>query len=145
MRNNYMAEVAKLLGVELGESFKITSDTQGDYPGDYQNYYRFTENNCFETSADGVEWKTTIAAVLLKHILMGDIRIVKLPWKPTNEGEWYYTPALDKESGCYTVYWENDDTDKRRYRRGLVFKTREEAIAVSKKMLDILEEVRGNE
>ena len=45
MRKNYMAEVAKLLGVELGESFKITSDTQGDYPGDYQNYYRFSENN----------------------------------------------------------------------------------------------------
>ena len=38
---NHMAEVAKLLGVELGESFKITSDTQGDY----QNYYRFSENN----------------------------------------------------------------------------------------------------
>ena len=38
---SHMAEVAKLLGVELGESFKITSDTQGDY----QNYYRFAENN----------------------------------------------------------------------------------------------------
>ena len=38
MSKNYMAEVAKLLGVEPGESFKITSDTQGDYPGDYQNY-----------------------------------------------------------------------------------------------------------
>lgn len=141
MSKNHMAEVAKILGVELGEPFKITSGIQDDY----QSYYRFTENNCFETSYDGIEWKTTIVAVLLKHILMGDIRIVKLPWKPTNEGEWYYTPALDTESGCYTVYWENDDTDKRRYRRGLVFKTREEAIAVSKKMLDILEEVRGNE
>ena len=84
-------------------------------------------------------------AGVLEDILIGDVRIIKLPWKPTNEGEWYYTPALDTESGCYTVYWENNDTDERRYRRGLVFKTREEAIAVSKKMLDILEEVRGNE
>ena len=25
---NHMAEVAKMFGVELGESFKITSDTQ---------------------------------------------------------------------------------------------------------------------
>ena len=93
MRKNYMAEVAKLLGVELGESFKITSDTQGDYPGDYQNYYRLTENNCFETSADGVEWKTTIAVVLLKHILMGDIRIVKLPWRPSRD-DVYYMPSF---------------------------------------------------
>ena len=41
MRKNCMAKVAKLLGVELGESFKITSDTRGVY----QNYYRFSENN----------------------------------------------------------------------------------------------------
>ena len=45
MSKNHMAEVAKIFGVKLGESFKITSDTQGDYPGDYQNYYRFAENN----------------------------------------------------------------------------------------------------
>ena len=70
MRKNYMAEVAKLLGVELGESFKITSDTQGDYPGDYQNYYRFTENNCFETSFDGVKWETA-TVIILRVILMG--------------------------------------------------------------------------
>ena len=41
MSKNYMAEVAKLLGVELGESFEINSKTQGDY----HNYYRLTENN----------------------------------------------------------------------------------------------------
>lgn len=38
---NHIAEVAKLLWVELGESFKISSDTRGVY----QNYYRFSENN----------------------------------------------------------------------------------------------------
>lgn len=137
---NYMAEVAKLLGVELGESFKIVDDIFGEHP----KYYRFAENVCLEASKDGVNWETADAGVL-EDILIGDVMIIKLPWKPTHEGGRYYTPALDTESGCYTVYWENDDTDKRRYRRGLVFKTREEAIAVSKKMLDILEEVRGNE
>ena len=137
---NYIKEVAKLLGVELRENFKIADDIFGEHP----KYYRFAENVCLEASNDGAIWKMADAGVL-EDILIGDVRIIKLPWKPTNEGEWYYTPALDTESGCYTVYWENNDTDKRRYRRGLVFKTREEAIAVSKKMLDILEEVRGNE
>ena len=141
MRKNYMAEVAKLLGVELGESFKITSDTQGDYPGDYQNYYRFTENNCFETSADGVEWKTTIAAVLLKHILMGDIRIVKLPWKP-QEGEKYYVPriAIRPYDRHYCYYWDNSGVDIKRYDMGIVCKTPEEAIAMTKKMLAAINE-----
>ena len=101
MSKNYMAEVAKLLGVELGESFKITSDTQGDY----HNYYRLTENNCLEMSDDGVEWKMTTAAALLKHILMGDIRIVKLTWKP-REGEKYYVPriAVRPEDRHYYYY-----------------------------------------
>ena len=142
MRKNYMAEVAKLLGVELGESFKITSDTQGDYPGDYQNYYRFTENNCFEFSDDGVEWKMTTAAALLKYILMGDIRIVKLPWKP-RKGEKYYIPYIStQQKGMHvTYYWNNDHIDIEHYRMGLVCKTPEEAIAITKKMLAVAKEV----
>ena len=138
---NHIAGVAKLLGVELGEVFKITSDTQGDYPGDYQNYYRFTENNCFETSYDGVEWKTTIAAVLLKHILMGDIRIVKLTWKP-REGEKYYVPriAIRPEDRHYYYYWSNSGSDIKRYDMGIVCKTPEEAIALTEKMLEAINE-----
>ena len=137
MRKNYMAEVAGLFGVELGESFKITSDTEGDY----QNYYRFTENNCIEFSDDGVEWKTTIAAVLLKHILMGDIRIVKLPWKP-REGEKYYVPRIairPYDRHCY-YYWDNSGVDIKRYDMGIVCKTPEEAIALTEKMLVAINE-----
>ena len=136
---NHMAEVAKMFGVELGESFKITSDTQGDY----QNYYRFTENNCLEFSDDGVEWKTTIVAVLLKHILMGDIRIVKLPWKP-RKGEKYYIPYIStQQKGMHvTYYWNNDHIDIEHYRMGLVCKTPEEAIAITMRMLDTVKELR---
>ena len=137
MSKNHMAEVAKIFGVELGESFKITSNTQGDY----HNYYRFTENNCLEISDDGVEWKTTIAAVLLKHILMGDIRIVKLPWKP-REGEKYYVPriAIRPEDRHYCYYWDNSGADIKRYDMGLVCKTPEEAIALTEKMLAVAQE-----
>ena len=134
MSKNYMAEVAKLLGVELGESFKITSDTQGDY----HNYYRLTENNCLEMSDDGVEWKMTTAAALLKHILMGDIRIVKLPWKP-QEGEKYYVPriAIRPYDRHYCYYWDNSGVDIKRYDMGIVCKTPEEAIALTEKMLAV--------
>ena len=136
---NHMAEVAKLLGVELGESFKITSDTEGDY----HNYYRFTENNCLEMSDDGIEWKMTTAAALLKYILMGDIRIIKLPWKP-RKGEKYYIPYIStQQKGMHvTYYWNNDDIDIEHYRMGLVCKTQEEAIALTEKMLDTVKELR---
>ena len=137
MRKNYMAEVAKLLGVELGESFKITSDTQGDY----HNYYRLTENNCLEMSDDGVEWKMTTAAALLKHILMGDIRIVKLPWRPQIR-EKYYVPriAIRPEDRHYYYYWSNSGVDIKRYDMGIVCKTPEEAIALTEKMLVAINE-----
>ena len=145
MSKNYMAEVAKLLGVELGESFEITSNTQGDY----HNYYRFTENNCLEISNDGVEWKTTIAAVLLKHILMGDIRIVKLPWRPWRPQirEKYYVPriAIRPYDRHYCYYWSNSGVDIKRYDMGIVCKTPEEAIKLANKMLAVLKEDRDND
>ena len=140
MRKNYMAEVAKLLGVELGESFKITSDTQGDYPGDYQNYYRFTENNCFETSVDGVKWETA-TVIVLRGILMGGTRIIKLPWKP-REGEKYYVPriAVQPEDRHFYYYWTYDDINIKHYHMGIVCKTPEEAIALTEKMLAAINE-----
>ena len=137
MSKNHMAEVAKIFGVELGESFKITSDTHGDY----QNYYRFTEDNCLETSDDGVEWKIINAEVLLKRILMGNIRIVKLPWKP-REGEKYYVPriAIRPKDRHYYYYWSNSGVDIKRYDMGIVCKTPEEAIALTEKMLEAINE-----
>ena len=136
---NHMAEVAKLLGVEVGESFKITYSNQGDY----QNYYRFTENNCIEISNDGVEWKMTTAAILLKDILMGDIRIVKLPWKP-REGEMYYFPDMGTSSLGSCLCWLGTETDKNLYSRGFVFQTIEEAIATAKRILAIVQEGKNN-
>lgn len=134
---NHMTEVAKLLGVELGESFKITSDTQGDY----QNYYRFTENNCIEFSDDSVEWKMTTAAVLLKDILMGDIRIIKLPWKPM-DNEHYFIPEIRTPEMFGYLRWANDDVDNYMYKHGLICRTKEEAIALAEKMLDTVKELR---
>ena len=137
MRKNYMAEVAKLLGVELGESFKTTSSTQGDY----HRYYQFTDKKGFETSVDGVEWEMA-AAVTLRAILMGDIRIVKLPWKP-REGEKYYVPriAVRPEDRHFYYYWTYDDINIKHYHMGLVCKTPEEAVALTKKMLAVAKEV----
>ena len=135
MRKNYMAEVAKLLGVELGESFKITSDTQGDYPSDYQNYYRFTENNCFETSVDGVKWETA-TVIVLRGILMGDVRIIKLPWRPSR-GDVYYMPSVTSIGKYIKLFWTGSRNDEGSYQQGLVLRTKKEAIELAEEMLDV--------
>lgn len=135
---NYMAEVAGLFGVELGEVFKVTDDDSGKY----HNYYRFTEKKGIEVSEDNVKWEADTAEVLvLKWLLIGVARIIKLPWKP-RKGEKYYVPriAIRPYDRHYCYYWDNSGVDIKRYDMGIVCKTPEEAIALTEKMLVAINE-----
>ena len=133
---NKMEDVAKLLGLELGQSFKIVDDTYGIR----QSYYRLTEENGCEISSDNTSW-ATVSAEVLKWLIMGDVKISKLPWKP-REGEKYYVPriAIRPEDRHYYYYWDNDGVDIKRYDMGIVCKTPEEAIALTEKMLEAINE-----
>lgn len=135
-----MKEVAKLLGVELMENFKIADDIFGEHP----KYYRFAKNVCLEASKDSVNWETADTGVL-EDILLGDVMIIKLPWKP-QKGETYYIPCIVAEPEyMYSVnYWSNDDYDKEYYRMGLVCKTSEEAVALTKKIISAVQEEKKN-
>ena len=137
---NHMEEVAKMFGVELGEVFKVTDDNSGKY----HNYYRFTEKKGIEVSEDNVKWEADTTDVLvLKWLLIGVARIVKLPWKP-RKGEKYYIPYIStQQKGMHvTYYWNNDHIDIEHYRMGLVCKTPEEAVAITMRMLDTVKELR---
>lgn len=131
-----MEEVAKMFGLELRETFKIADDIFGEHP----KYYRFAENVCLEASNDGAKWDTADAGVL-EDILMGDVRIIKLPWKP-QKGEKYYVPSIviRPEDRNYYYYWSNDDINVEHYRMGIVCKTPEEATALTEKMLVAINE-----
>lgn len=131
---NHIAEVARMLGVEIGEPFKIADDTHDDC----QRYHRFTESAGIEISDDGVEWKMT-GTMILKFLLMGDVRIVKLPWKP-RENERYYYPLPSDNDLWGGSTWTDSNYDNMRLNRGLVLKTRDEAVAVAKKMLTVMQE-----
>lgn len=131
---NHIAEVARMLGVEIGEIFKIADDTHDDC----QRYHRFTKNAGIEISDDGVEWKTA-GTVILKFLLMGDVRIVKLPWKPRENERYFYPLPNDKDMWGGTT-WTDSNYDNMRLNRGLVFKTIDEATAVAKKMLTVVQE-----
>lgn len=137
---NKMEDVAKLLGLELGQSFKIVDDTYGIR----QSYYRLTEENGCEISDDNTSW-VTVSAEVLKWLIMGDVRISKLPWKP-REDEKYYIPYINiNPVHMYDeYYWNNDNIDIGYYRMGLVCNTPEEAVALTKKMLAVAKEDRDN-
>lgn len=113
MAKNYMPEIAKMLGVELGEIFKMTN---------YNSLYRFTER--------GLEFKGTAGWCLSERIewlLTGRNEILKLPWQP-KEGDRYYFPATDFQYSCPET-WDNHPIDFALKEAGMAFKTKEECEA----------------
>ena len=70
---------------------------------------------------------------------MGDIRIVKLPWKPAIGVE-YYIPSITLAKKHDIRKWYNIEDNQRHYNLGIVCKTREEAVALTEKMLVAINE-----
>lgn len=135
---NRMAEIAKLLGVRLGEVFFIK-----EYPSDSKIYLKFTENG-LEQSLDKDSW-TKATGRVWERIITGALKINKLPWKP-QIGEKYYVPriAIQPEDRHFYYYWDNDGVDIKRYDMGIVCKTKEEAVALTEKMLAAAKEGKSN-
>lgn len=128
-----MRAIIKCLGVEVGEVFKITDA----FNNKSHRYFRFTEAD-IEVSDDCVTWERA-KAIVLKCLLMGDARIIKLPWKPAVYDEYYYPIPSDRDL-WESRLWIGDNYDNSRFSRGLVCKTKEEAIDMAKKMLAVVKE-----
>ena len=115
MAKNYMQDVARMLGVELGEEFKLDGT---------ERKYKFTENGLYFYAPDGW-WQCP--SVLLPRILRGNVEIVKLPWQP-KKGDEYYYPGEGFNNVCRSL-WENTVFGFAYKEAGLIFKTYEECEA----------------
>ena len=130
---NHMAEVAQMLGVELEEVFKVTDDDSGKY----HNYYKFTEKKGIEVSDDNVKWEADTAGTLvLKWLLIGVARIIKLPWRPSR-GDVYYMPSVTSIGKYIKLFWTGSKNDEGSYQQGLVLRTKKEAVELAEEMLDV--------
>lgn len=110
MAKNYMPEIAKMLGVEVGEIFKMTN---------YNSLYRFTER--------GLEFKGTAEWCLSERIewlLTGRNEILKLPWRP-KKGQEYYIPNNDFTK-VFNFIWDDSAVDFALREAGMAFKTKGE-------------------
>lgn len=134
---NHMEEVAKLLGVELEEEFRIEG-THVDY------IYKISEKGLF-LRCSGRDWWEEVPDTLVQMLAGMTRKIIKFPWKP-HIGEKFYIPCIHTEPEyMYNVYyWNNDDYDKEYYRIGLICKTSEEAVALTKKMIAMIQEEKKN-
>ena len=119
---SHMKEVAKLLGVELEEVFRLEK---------YESYFRFTREY-FESSLDGNNWSIAHNLTLLA-VLNGTATIKRKP----KYDEKYYIPSISNAFGYNSFCWRGDDSDEKYYNFGIICKSKEEAIALRQKMLAV--------
>ena len=121
-----MKDMAKMVGVVIGEVFKIDSKPHC--------LFRFT-HKCLQVSVTPDFWLMG-SDDYLRGFLNGSLSIHKHFWKPKKR-EIYYCPNIFGIDLYNVSVWDDSIVDKEFYIRGLVFKTKEEAIAMSRRMLAI--------
>ena len=122
MAKNLIPEICKMLGVEIGEKFKIKG---------YKLTYMITDDKWLMATDDSSETGWTPANTLFVDLLNGDVEIVKLPWKPKNgEKYWGFLYSSLNDAWVLCLYtWGNSPDDFAFYKAGWVFRTKEEAKA----------------
>lgn len=129
MSKNLIPEIAKMLGVDLGEEFKIKG-----YDG---LTYKLTDNGLELTAVDGQKTKWFDHGAL-NSLLKGKMEIVKLPWKPKLDTKVYtfsfttheYNSQFCPHKGVWYVVqriWSGYPEQIALLDKGWMFPTEEEA------------------
>lgn len=109
MGKNLMPDVAKLLGVELGEEFIIENKDH---------------KQAFVLAMDGLHPDN---GKLLSKVLQGLYKVKKKPWEP-KINERYYTPSANGQC-VFEFIWKGYTLDYAMKALGMIYRTREEAEA----------------
>lgn len=127
MSKNLIPEIAKMLGVEMGEEFKIK--------GFDELIYKFADDGLRFTNDVNPNNFDTTANVALTALLNGKNEIVKLPWKPKRKDKYwtFYRNDHNKLDANWNI-WTEEIAELARLKAGWVFRTKEEAEAALPKV-----------
>ena len=112
MNNNYMNEIAEMLGVSLNESFQIDGCV---------NSYTLTEDGLIDCCGE-------LDNQMLALLLAGKAKVVEKPWKPKLGDMYYYLAIQDDCIYIEKTHWLNVSPDYELYHMGNFFRTSEEAM-----------------
>lgn len=125
MAKNLIPEIAKMLGVEIGEEFEI-KDRHGELISD--KTYKFGKNTLLYCYQDD-DICYTASRTTLQSLLNSKYEIVKLPWKP-KKGETYYTfELLGGKWIVHLLWWTGSPNGYALLEKGWVYRTQKEAEA----------------
>lgn len=129
MSKNLIPEICKMLGVELGEEFKIKG-----YDDSNTRTYKFTAQGLRVKLVEHPEATEFNALAAFNSLLVGDAEIIKLPWKPGFEDEFYtFTLVYGKWKVC-VGWWENEPHYYALLDKGWIYRSRAEAEAALPKV-----------
>ena len=123
MSKNLIPEIAKLLGVEMEEAFKIRRPA---YEVCEKGVYAFFENEGLMKRNEQGEFDNN-SSIEFEDLCLGNYEIVKLPWEPKYGEIYYFLDINEKEIMSYP--WENDTFDYAMKALGMIYRTEEEAEA----------------
>ena len=123
MSKNLIPEIAKLLGVEMEEAFKIRRPA---YEVCENGVYAFFENEGLMKRNEQGEFDNN-SSIEFEDLCLGNYEIVKLPWEPKYGEIYYFLDINEKEIMSYP--WENDTFDYAMKALGMIYRTEEGAQA----------------
>lgn len=126
MAKNLIPQIAQMLGVELGEEFKVK--------GDDETTYIFTDDGLKLTYDGGIGIVEISSDVAFAALVKGTDEIVKLPWKP-KKGDVYFTfELLGGKWVVRSFWWGGFPNEYALLDKGWAYRTCEEAEAALPKV-----------
>lgn len=126
MGKNLIPQVSQMLGVELGEEFKVK--------GDDETTYIFTDDGLKLTYNGGIGIVEISSDVAFAALVNGTDEIVKLPWKP-KKGDVYFTfGRLGDKWVVRSLWWGGFPEEYALLDKGWVYRSEEEAQAALHKV-----------
>lgn len=131
MGKNYMPEVARMLGVEIGEEFDVIYET-----GQKSDWgpYKITRDGLVDESGN---WTLNETAIF--NLLKGNYSLQKRPWRP-KKGELFWT--INGKGNVEKYHFLNDMCDLALLNMGNCFPTKKAAKAAVPEILEKFEEIK---
>lgn len=131
MNKNLMPEVAKLLGVEMGEPFYILENGRHKCIYNGNDLYKITEKGMANINkTDGSYEYHAYWRVILTELLLGEFSVEQLPWEP-KYGDKYYTIDFKDDIKPYISWytWRGFAREYALWKLGVIYQTEDEAYA----------------
>lgn len=118
MAKNLIPEICKMLGVEIGEEFKVKGR---------EYIFHFVDNGLIAYRTDGSVLPYENCLTHFLWLINGEEEIVKIPWKPKKGDDYYTFGGYDGIWRVSQQHWTCHPFDLAVLAKGWAFHTREEA------------------